>query len=76
MSVDAAPDVGSGNAEADACNDAKPFGSTATPVTIDTFQAKGDTKVSCAADAAADVVYQVHRDDPRGRTLRCRPTDD
>jgi hypothetical protein len=59
LNVDIAPDGGDGTAEADACKDARAITSSTTPVSIDTFHAKGDTKASCAADAAADVVYKI-----------------
>jgi hypothetical protein len=59
LNVDSAPDGGDGTAEADACKDARAITSSTTPISIDTFHAKGDLKASCAADSAADVVYKI-----------------
>lgn len=58
FNIDRSDANGAGTAEGDACKDAKPLplGST---FTIDTFQAKGDMKASCASDAAADVAYKI-----------------
>jgi hypothetical protein len=56
--VDAAPETGSGTAEADSCKDAKPL-PTGTIFTADTFAAKGDLKATCASDSSADVVYKL-----------------
>lgn len=58
VQVDVAPDGGTGQVEGDTCKDAKPL-PTSGNVVADTFKAKGDTRVSCASDPSADLVYKL-----------------
>ncbi|GAC1364280.1 MAG: hypothetical protein NVSMB47_15920 [Polyangiales bacterium] len=77
LQVDSAPELGAGTAEAETCKDAKPIaGSTTTPLSIDTFEAKGDVHVSCAADAAADVVYKLDVKSKSRVFVSANPGDD
>lgn len=60
VQVDTAPELGAGSATGETCKDASTVAAAAsTPLTVDTFFAKGDVHVSCANDAAADVVYKI-----------------
>jgi hypothetical protein len=60
MQVDSAPELGAGTADGETCKDAKALPTNSTvPLAVDTFFAKGDVHVACAADAAADVVYKL-----------------
>ncbi|GAC1529655.1 MAG: hypothetical protein NVS3B10_26160 [Polyangiales bacterium] len=59
------------------CATAKPIaGSTTAPLSIDTFEARGDVHVSCAADAAADVVYKLDVKSKSRVFVSANPGDD
>jgi len=58
LTIDRADAAGAGTADGDTCKDAKtlPVG---TQFTLDTFNAKGDMRASCASDGSADVAYKL-----------------
>jgi hypothetical protein len=58
LQAETAPEAG-GGARGDTCGDAEALGQMNGQVEADTFYARDDMHVSCAAAGAADVVYRV-----------------
>lgn len=58
LSFDRSDAQGNGGVDGDACKDAKAL-QLGAQMTVDSFQAKADVRVSCAADSSADLVYKL-----------------